>query len=438
MMSEKPPPDASFGVLIALAVVLLILSMFFSASESAFLSVNKLRIRFLKQKKDKKAIRIGKLLEKKDQLINTILVGNSLVNIALSSIVTAICVSYFGNSGVAVATGVATVLLLIFGEITPKSFGTNYPEFTASALSLFILFCKKLFHPFVYMFTAGVSLVSRIAGIKTGEQKETFSEEDIKTLMEVSEEEGIIDSNEKTMMHKVFKFTDLDAKDIMRPRKEMSVIPVTAKYRDVIEISQKTHRSRFPVFEESIDNILGILYIKDVLFYTEKPQEFSVKKVMRPALFIPETKRMSSIQQTLREKNQSIAIVLDEYSGTAGLLTVDDISRVIFGKMSDEYDTAEHPEISRILTDHYILSGSTRLTDLSEKLGIQLSADSSETLNGWFSEKLDRIPHEGDSVAESGWNFTVISADSTHVVEVRMQKLDAVERAKASESRGEP
>ena len=212
--------------------------MFFSASESAFLSVNKLRIRFLKQKKDKKAIRIGKLLEKKDQLINTILVGNSLVNIALSSIVTAICVSYFGNSGVAVATGVATVLLLIFGEITPKSFGTNYPEFTASALSLFILFCKKLFHPFVYMFTAGVSLVSRIAGIKTGEQKETFSEEDIKTLMEVSEEEGIIDSNEKTMMHKVFKFTDLDAKDIMRPRKEMSVIPVTAKYRDVIEISR--------------------------------------------------------------------------------------------------------------------------------------------------------------------------------------------------------
>ena len=277
------------------------------------------------------------------------------------------------------------------------------------------------------MFTGGVSLVSRIAGINTGEQKATFSEEDIKTLMEVSEEEGIIDSNEKTMMHKVFKFTDLYAKDIMRPRKEMSVVPVTAKYRDVIEISQKTHRSRFPVYEESIDNILGILYIKDVLYYTEKPHEFSVKKVMRPALFIPETKPMSSIQQVFRENNQSIAIVLDEYSGTAGLLTVDDISRVIFGKMSDEYDTVERPEISRILSDRYILSGSTRLSDLSEKLGVQLATESSETLNGWFSEKLDRIPHEGDSFAESGWNFTVITADNTHIIEVRMQKMDAEE-----------
>lgn len=428
MMSDHPPPDSSFIVLISVAVVLLILSMFFSASESAFLSVNKLRIRFLKQKKDKKAMRIGKLLEKKDQLINTILIGNSLVNIALSSIVTAICVSAFGSSGVAVATFVATLLLLIFGEITPKSFGTNYPEFTAAALSGFIAFCRRLFHPFVYMFTAGVSLVSRIAGIKTGEQKVTFSEEDIKTLMEVSEEEGIIDSDEKIMMHKVFKFTDLEAKDIMRPRKEMTVIPVTSKYRDVIERAQKTHRSRLPVFEESIDNILGILYLKDVLSYAENPHDFSVKKVMRPALFIPETKPMSSIQQILREKNQSIAIVLDEYSGTAGLLTVDDISRVIFGKMADEYDIAERPEISRILTDHYILSGTTRLTDISEKLGVQLLSDNSETLNGWFSEKLDRIPHEGDTLAESGWNFTVIAADNTHVVEVRMQKQATPEK----------
>jgi len=421
-MSEEPPPDTSFFVLIVLAIVLLILSMFFSASESAFLSVNKLRIRFLKQKKDKKAIRIGKLPEKKDQLINTILIGNCLVNIALSSIVTAICVNWFGNSGVAVATFVATVLLLIFGEITPKSFGTNYPEFTASVLSPFIMFCKWIFHPLVIMFTGGVSVISRIVGIKTGEQKVTFSEEDIKTLMEVSEEEGIIDSDEKAMMHKVFKFTDLDAKDIMRPRKEMTVIPIDAKYRDVIEISQKTHRSRFPVYDDNIDNILGILYIKDVLLYTEMPNEFSVKKVMRPALFIPETKRMSSIQQTLREKNQSIAIVLDEYSGTAGLLTVDDISRVIFGKTTDEYDTVERPEISRILSDRYILSGSTRLIDLAERVGVQLVADNSETLNGWFSEKLGRIPQEGDVLFDSGWSFTVVSADSTHVIEVRMQK----------------
>ena len=421
-MSEQPPPDTSFTILIILATILLILSMFFSASESAFLSVNKLRIRFLKRQKNKNAIRIGKLLEKKDQLINTILIGNSLVNIALSSIVTAICVSAFGSSGVAVATAAATVLLLIFGEITPKSFGTNYPEFTASVLSPFIMFCKWIFNPLVVMFTGGVSIISRIAGIKTGEQKVTFSEEDIKTLMEVSEEEGIIDSDEKTMMHKVFKFTDLDAKDIMRPRTEMTVIPITAKYRDVIEISQKTHFSRFPVIEDDIDNILGILYIKDVLLYTEKPHDFSVKKVMRPALFIPETKRMSSIQQTLREKNQSIAIVLDEYSGTAGLLTVDDISRVIFGKTTDEYDIAERPEISRVLSDRYILSGSTRLTDLSERVGVQLVTESSETLNGWFAEKLNRIPREGDILFEGGWSFTVISADDTHILEVRMQK----------------
>lgn len=429
MTADQPSSATGFTGLLIAAIMLLILSMFFSASESAFLSVNKLRIRYLKQKKNRKAIRIGKLLEKKDQLIDTILVGNCLVNIALSSIVTTICMDRFGEKGVAVATFAATVLLLIFGEITPKSFGTNYPEFTASILSLFISFCKMLFYPVVVCLSAVIGKLSKLAGINTDDKGRTFSEEDIKTLMEVSEEEGIIDSDEKKMMHRVFKFTDLDAKDIMRPRKEITALPVTARYRDVIEAAQKTRLSRFPVYDGNIDNILGILYMKDILPFTGKQQEFTVKKVMRPALFIPETKRMSSIQQVLREKNQSIAVVLDEYSGTAGLLTVDDISRVIFGKTSDEYDFTERPEISRILADRYILEGSARLSDLSERAGIQLSSENCETINGWFAEKLDRIPKEGDSITEAGWKFSVIAADATRIKEIRMQKLDAEEGA---------
>ena len=404
-MPSEPP--SNMAGLLAVAVVLLILSCLFSMSESAFLSVNKLRIRFLRRKKVKKAIRVGKLLDKQDELINTILVGNNIVNISISSILTTISLELFGNGGVAVATFIVTLLLLIFGEIAPKTIGSKFPEKIAFGLSGFLTFWYFVFRPLVFIFTKISDFAKFITGSKKNKNEKSFTEEDIKTFIEVGEEEGTVEKDEKEMLHKVFKFTDLEAKDIMQPRTKMVTINLDAKYKDVIELSEKTHLSHFPVVNSNIDDICGILHLKDVLPFFSKPETFSVKNVMKKPLFIPETKKMSSIQEALRESNQSIAIVLDEYSGTAGLLTIDDISSEIFGTLSDEYDFIQAAEIIEKSETDFQLEGNARLVDINEKLKINLISEGNETINGWFCEQLGSLPEVGNKISFSGWIFTV-------------------------------
>ena len=404
-MPSEPP--SNMAGLLAVAVVLLILSCLFSMSESAFLSVNKLRIRFLRRKKVKKAIRVGKLLDKQDELINTILIGNNIVNISISSILTTISLELFGNSGVAVATFIVTLLLLIFGEITPKTIGSKFPEKIAFGLSGFLTFWYFILRPFVFIFTKISDFAKFLTGSKKNKNEKSFTEEDIKTFIEVGEEEGTVEKDEKEMLHKVFKFTDLEAKDIMQPRTKMVTINLETKYKDVIELSEKTHLSHFPVVNSNIDDICGILHLKDVIPFFNKPETFSVKNVMKKPLFIPETKKMSSIQEALRESNQSIAIVLDEYSGTAGLLTIDDISSEIFGTLSDEYDFIQAAEIIEKSETDFQLEGNARLVDINEKLKINLVSEDNETINGWFCEQLGTLPEVGNRISFSGWIFTV-------------------------------
>lgn len=404
-MPSEPP--SNMAGLLAVAVGLLILSCLFSMSESAFLSVNKLRIRFLRRKKVKKAIRVGKLLDKQDELINTILIGNNIVNISISSILTTISLELFGNSGVAVATFIVTLLLLIFGEITPKTIGSKFPEKIAFGLSGFLTFWYFILRPFVFIFTKISDFAKFLTGSKKNKNEKSFTEEDIKTFIEVGEEEGTVEKDEKEMLHKVFKFTDLEAKDIMQPRTKMVTINLETKYKDVIELSEKTHLSHFPVVNSNIDDICGILHLKDVIPFFSKPETFSVKNVMKKPLFIPETKKMSSIQEALRESNQSIAIVLDEYSGTAGLLTIDDISSEIFGTLSDEYDFIQAAEIIEKSETDFQLEGNARLVDINEKLKINLVSEDNETINGWFCEQLGTLPEVGNKISFSGWIFTV-------------------------------
>ena len=405
MPSSEPP--SNIVELLAIAVVLLILSSLFSMSESAFLSVNKLRIRFLRRKKVKKAIRVGKLLDKQDELINTILIGNNIVNISISSILTKISLELFGSAGVAAATFVVTLLLLIFGEITPKTLGSKFPEKIAFGLSGFLTFWKIVLHPLVFIFTKISNLAKILTGAKNTKNQKSFTEEEIKTFIEVGEEEGTVEKDEKEMLHKVFKFTDLEAKDIMQPRTKMITVDINAKYNDIIELSQKTHLSHFPVINTNIDDICGILHLKDVIPFFNNQENFSVRNVMKKPLFIPETKKMSSIQEAIRESNQSIAIVLDEYSGTAGLLTIDDISSEIFGTLSDEYDFIQAAEIEEKSATSFTLKGNARLVDINEKLKISLNSEVNETINGWICEQLDALPEIGNKISFSGWTFTV-------------------------------
>ena len=410
------------------AIILIILSMIFSATESAFLSVNKLRVRVLKNQKDKRAARVWNLLNDRERLINTLLVANDIVNITLSSILAYLAIKLFGSSGVGIATFTATILLLVFGEISPKTIATHHPERIAFLFSGFIFILEKLLFPFVIIFTSISRFILKIFGIKTQDKNISFTEDEIKTFIDVSGEQGIVTGNEKNMMRKVFKFSDLEAKNIMTPRKNIKAIPVTTSYSNIIELSERLRVSRFPVYKKDIDDIVGTLYIKDLLNYKNSAEKnaagFSIEKIMRPPLFILETKKMSSIQQMLHENRQSMAVVIDEYSGTSGVLTNEDITREIFGHITDEYKTYEKaPEVQIGDKKTFELSGLTRLTDLSEQLSSNFISTECETLGGFLCELLERIPQEGSSIIVNGFKFTVTQMDDKRVASVLVQNL---------------
>lgn len=427
--SEPPPALAAdsaavsglAGLLLAV-VVLIILSMIFSSSESAFLSINRLRIRFLRSKKDRGAIRVGRLLDRKEQLLNTVLVGNNIVNIAITALLTSLALQLFGSSGVGIATLASTVVLLIFGEITPKTVGSRHPEPVAFLFSGLISFSMKLFSPLVFVFSGFARLASRALGIKSNQKTVSFTEDEIKNFIDVGEEEGVLEQDEKRMMHRVFRFTDLAAKDIMVPRTKIVAISLTTSYHSIIELAQQSRLSRFPVYRQNLDDIVGVLYIKDMMFYQGKSDNFFVQDIMRPPLYIVGTKKMSSVQQMLRENRQSLAVVIDEYSGTDGILTTEDISREIFGTVGDEFYQARMPQTVELAQGEALVDGAIRLTEVAERFGCSLHSEFYETLGGYLSEKLDKVPVEGDFYREQGMLFTVKEADATRILTIHVKK----------------
>jgi CBS domain containing-hemolysin-like protein len=279
-----------------------------------------------------------------------------------------------------------------------------------------------LFTPFTLLFT----IVPRAFSRKDSQEKKvSFTEEEIKTFFEIGEEEGVLENREKTMMHRVLSFTDLCARDVMKPRTKIVSIQRGASYRTVLELSERTRLSRFPVCGEGIDDIAGVLYIKDMLAYKTAPASFSVQNIMRVPVFIPATKKISSVQQVLRESKQSLAVVVDEYSGTAGILSIEDIAQEIFGKVADEYDATPRQSITQIHDDEYLCDASIRLTVIAEKLGVTLTSKYYETLAGYMLEKLDSIPRMGDSVTDAQAVLTVSDATERKIQKVHIKKLDA-------------
>lgn len=409
----------SINILIAISVVLVFLSMIFSAAESAFLSINKLRVRLLRNKKNRRATRVWRLLNNKDRLINTLLVGNNIVNIALSSIFTYIAIELFGNAGVGLATFVVTLVLLIFGEISPKTIATHNPEPIAFFFSGFISCLEVILYPLVYIFTKVTGLFLKVANVDVKKETVTFTEEEIKIFLEVGKEQGILEKNESTMMHKVFRFSDLSAKAIMIPRKHIIAIREDFSYSKVIEYSQRYRLSRFPIYRSSLDDITGILYVKDMLPYKMCPEKFEIKKVMRPPLFILESKNMSGIQQMLRENRQSMAVVIDEYSGTKGVLTVEDLVKEIFGTI--EYKPfSRNSEIKAKNTTSSEVDGLFRIIDINQQLELNIVSENCETIGGYICEKLGEIPSEGQSIVIGNYKFIVTKMDDKRVGKIRV------------------
>lgn len=409
--------------LIILLVVLIVLSMLFSISESSILGMNKLRLRILKKNKNKKALRISKLLEHRERLINSLLVSNDIVNILVSSILATLALGMFGEKGVGLATLIATLLLLIFGEITPKTISTRCPDRIAYFLSGFVKLIVFIMTPIVLVVTFIARLTLRIFGIRTDSKKKSYTEEEIRTFFDLSEESGVIEENANRFMNQIFKFSDLEAQDIMVPRTKIRAVSEDASWKEIIELSQRLGYTRFPVYRKSIDDITGIVYLKDLLFYKDKQAEFDVRNVMRPPLFIIGTKKMSSVQTMLFENRQSMAIIIDEYSGTDGIVTEKDICREIFSLPGDvglrgkifDYESVENK-------NDFTINGLVLLKSLKSALGINLDSNINETIGGWICEKLGRIPTSGDYVAFEGWIFQAVKIQSHRIERVRIFK----------------
>ncbi len=390
--------------------------------------MNKLRLRILRKNKDKRALIAGRLLDRRERLINSLLVSNDIVNIFLSSIITSIALETFGPKGVGIATLIATLLLLIFGEITPKTISTRCPDRIAYALAPFVQLVVFVMHPVVIVVTFIARCVLRLFGIKTNAKKQSYTEEEIKTFFDMSSESGVIEENENRMMTQVFKFSDLEAQDIMVPRTKIRAVPHDASYRDIVELSQRLGYTRFPVYRESIDDVIGIIYLKDMLAYKESQSTFDLQKVMRPPLFILGTKKITSVQELLFESHDSMAIIVDEYSGTDGVITEKDISREIFALPGEDSLRGKVFDFDNIEDKNdFEINGSVLLRDLKEDLHIGLESNINETIGGWFSEQIDRMPENGDTVEFEGWLFTIKKIQAHRVERIQISKLPSEE-----------
>lgn len=405
---------------IGLLAVLLLGSGFFSASETSLMSLSKIRIRYMEEEGVKGAKLVSSLIEKSSDLLSSILVGNNIVNIAATSVSTSLFISIFGDGGVAVATAVMTVLVLIFGEITPKTIAANSPEKVAVVVSKPISVIMKITKPIVWVFNLLTGIIFKIMGIENDGVKPFITEEELKTMVNVSHEEGVLEMEEREIINNVFQFGDMQAKEAMIQRLDMVAVNIEDSYDEIIELFKNEKLSRLPVYQDSIDDIVGILNIKDIIFLSdEEIEHFNIKDYVREAFFTYEFKKITQLLEEMKKEKSQMAIVVDEYGGTAGLLTIEDLVEVIVGDIDDEYDEEEE-EIVKISDNEYLVEGSTRISDVNEKLGINFESDEFDSIGGFIIGYLKRIPEENELIEVGNVKFSVESIDKNRINQIRI------------------
>ena len=405
---------------LGLLVVLLLGSGFFSASETSLMSLSKIRIRYMEDEGVKGAKLVGSLIEKSSDLLSSILVGNNIVNIAATSVSTSLFINIFGDGGVAIATAVMTVLVLVFGEITPKTIAANSPEKVAVVVSKPISIIMKITKPIVWVFNLLTGIIFKIMGIDNDGVKPFITEEELKAMVNVSHEEGVLEMEEREIINNVFQFGDMQAKEAMIQRLDMVAIDIEDSYDEIIELFKSEKLSRLPVYQESIDDIVGILNIKDIIFLSdEEIENFDIKDYVREAFFTYEFKKITQLLEEMKKEKTQMAIVVDEYGGTAGLLTIEDLVEVIVGDIDDEYDEEEE-EIVKINDNEYLVEGSTKISDVNEQLGINLESEEFDSIGGFIIGYLKRIPEENEIIEVEDVKFKVESIDKNRINKIRI------------------
>ena len=403
-------------VIIILAMALC--SAYFSATETAFLSLNRTRINTMAEKGDRRAKLVCSLHDNYDKLISTILIGNNIVNIVAASVGTILFVELYGDIGATISTAVITVVILIFGEITPKSIAKDCPEAFAKFAAPFIRLLIVVFTPLNFLFTLWKKMLQKVLHIQ-GDTK--MSQEELLMLVDEVEEDGVINEEESTLLHNAIEFSDLRADDILTHRVELEALPADADKTEFARVFSETKFSRLLVYSESIDKIVGVVHLKD--FYTgEGITPLSIEEIMTPPVFAMPAEKIDDLLRRLQQNKSHIAVVLDEYGGTLGIVTMEDILEELVGEIWDEHDEVVE-EFEAVSETVSYVSGSVTLDEFCTRYEIEAETAESTTLGGWVAEQIGRIPEEGDEVQYENLKIRVTGIEAHRVEQVEVEIL---------------
>lgn len=408
---DSSVPIQGFSIL-----VMVLLSAFFSSAETAMTTVNRIRVQSLVEQGNKRAIILDKVISNSGKMLSTILIGNNIVNMAVSSLMTTLTIKVFGNVYVGITTGLLTLVILIFGEITPKTLASVHAEKLALSYARIIYFLMILLSPVVYLIGKLSNGVMFLLRVDPDAKHNTMTEHELRTLVNVGQEDGVIEREEKQMIYNVFDFGDSTAKEVMIPRIDMTFINVSSTFEELMEIFREDMHTRFPVYEDNTDNVIGIINVKDLLLYP-KDKPFSITSILREPYFTYEHKATADLMMEMRKASVNLAIVLDEYGATAGLVTLEDLLEEIVGEIRDEYDIDEEEPIKEIRPGiEYTALGSAKLDDINEALHLQLVSEEYDSIGGYIIEQLDCLPVHGQSVTtDSGIRIVVDEIDKNRI-----------------------
>jgi putative hemolysin len=402
--------------LVALGV-LFVLSGFFSGSETALMSIDRLRVKYLARKGRAGAARLEALLDRPDRLLGAILVGNNLVNIAASVFATALCLELFGEHGELLTILFLTPMLLIFGEIGPKVYAAKYPEKLSFSVMTPIRIIMWLLTPVTWVVGGVSSLLTRL--LRGEEQRPLISEDELRSFIEFGEHAGVVAKEQRRMLHGVFDLGEIRVRDVMVPRTEVVGIEADTPFAEVVKLVATTRHSRFPVYEGDLDRVVGVIHSKEILDYLDCAEGFSLRRLARPPLFVPEAKPIETLLQTFRRRHLHLAMVVDEYGGVEGIVTLEDIVEVIVGEIQDEYDE-EEALIRPAGPNRFLVDGSATLRIVNLRFGLALSGEHVTTLAGFLLNTLGHIPVPGDVAEAQGVTFTVRRMTDRRIDEIEV------------------
>lgn len=377
-------------------LILIFLSAFFSSAETALTTVNRIRMQTLSEDGDRRAQVVLKAIEDSPKMLSSILIGNNLVNNFSAALATALAIRLFGQGSVGAVTGILTILVLIFGEITPKTFAAANSEKLSLVYASVILVLMKLLTPVIFVINSICRFFLRLLHVNTDSSLNTMTEQELRTIVDVSHKDGVIEKEERQMIYNVVDFGDSQARDVMVPRADIVSVSENASYNEIRELFRTEKYSRLPVYQKDRDNITGILNIKDFFFCN--PTDFRVTDVMYEPHYTYESKKTSELLLEMQKNSVSISIVLDEYGAAVGLVSLEDLLEEIVGEIRDEYDEDEKDLIRKVNEQEYLIEGSVKLDDINDALGLSLSSDDYDSVGGLIIEMLDHLPSEHEEV----------------------------------------